>query len=115
MKKNIDMLEVSLVVLLALCIVFTGISAAYNSSVFIAEAVFTAGALVLVLWRIVKARKDSRNFLEYISGRLGAVKEDALKKFPLPVAVMDSNNRILWANGVFCSDIVKNSEFYGQV
>jgi c-di-AMP phosphodiesterase-like protein len=69
-------------------------------------------AITFGIWRLFEARRDSRKFLEYIGGRLGAVKSDALTKFPLPVAVTDGEGNILWANALFRESVVNGTECY---
>ena len=114
MKKNMDLLEIALIIFMALLAVFAGVSAAFSRELFYIEAGAAAAAAVFGVWRLISARRDARKFLEYISGRLGAVRSDALIKFPMPVAVMDGGNNIIWANGLFNDRVMKGGECFGS-
>ena len=112
MKKKIDLLEIALVSFMGIMVVFTAMAASYDSRIFIIQLFITAAAVAFGIWRLFAARRDSRKFLEYIGGRLGAVKSDALVKFPLPIAVTDGEGTILWTNALFRENVVKDSECY---
>ncbi len=114
MKKNMDLLEIAIIVFIALLVIFTGVTAAYSRELFYVEAGAAVLAIAFGVWRLISARKDSRRFLEYISGRLGAVRSDALIKFPMPVAVMDKNNAIIWSNSLFHDEVMKGGECFGS-
>ena len=86
---------------MAIMFVFTAMAAGYDKKIFIIQLLITAVAASLGVCRLFEARRDSRKFLEYIGGRLGAVKSDALTKFPLPVAVTDGEGMVLWTNALF--------------
>ena len=112
MKKKIDLLEIALITFMGIMIIFTGMAASYDSKIFIIQLFITAAAIAFGLWRLFEARRDSRKFLEYIGGRIGAVKSDALTKFPLPIAVTDGEGNILWTNSLFRDNVVKGAECY---
>ncbi len=114
MKKNMDLLEIALIVFIALLVIFTGVTAVYSSKIFYIEAGAAVFAIAFGIWRLISARRDSRRFLEYLSGRLGAVRSDALARFPMPVAVMDKENTVIWANGLFHEDVMKGGECFGS-
>lgn len=114
MKKNIDLLEIALVAFMLITAVFTFMSAAYDKKIFIIQLVIAIPAIAFGAWRLFFARRDSRKFLEYIGGRLGAVKSDALIKFPLPVAVTNESGEIIWTNGLFHDDVMKGEECFGK-
>lgn len=114
MKKKIDLLETALISFMAIMIIFTAMAAGYNKKIFMFQFVVTAAAVAFGIWRLLAARRDSRKFLEYIGERLGAVKNDALVKFPLPVAVTNENGVILWTNGIFHDSVMKGDECYGK-
>ena len=112
MKKKIDLLEIALISFMGIMIIFTAMAAGYDSRIFIIQLFITAAAVAFGIWRLFAARRDSRRFLEYIGGRIGAVKSDALTKFPLPIAVTDGEGTILWTNSLFRENVVKDSECY---
>ncbi|MBQ2301983.1 MAG: DHH family phosphoesterase, partial [Oscillospiraceae bacterium] len=112
MKKKIDLLEITLVAFMAIMFVFTAMAAGYDKKIFIIQLLITAVAASLGVCRLFEARRDSRKFLEYIGGRLGAVKSDALTKFPLPVAVTDGEGMVLWTNTLFRENVIKGGESY---
>ena len=112
MKKKIDLLEITLVAFMAIMFVFTAMAAGYDKKIFIIQLLITAVAASLGVCRLFEARRDSRKFLEYIGGRLGAVKSDALTKFPLPVAVTDGEGMVLWTNALFRENVIKGGESY---
>ncbi|MBQ5356692.1 MAG: hypothetical protein IIU57_00505, partial [Oscillospiraceae bacterium] len=112
MKKKIDLLEITLVAFMAIMFVFTAMAAGYDKKIFIIQLLITAVAASLGVCRLFEARRDSRKFLEYIGGRLGAVKSDALTKFPLPVAVTDGEGTVLWTNALFRENVVNGTECY---
>ncbi len=112
MKKKIDLLEIALIAFMGIMIIFTGMAAGYDSKIFIIQLFITVAAIVFGIWRLFEARRDSRKFLEYIGGRLGAVKSDALTKFPLPVAVTDGEGNVLWTNALFRESVVNGAECY---
>ncbi len=114
MKKKIDLLEITLIAFMAVIIILTAMAAGYDRKIFALQLVITAAALVFGIWRLFAARRDSRKFLEYIGGRLGAVKSDALTKFPLPVAVTDSEGLVIWNNSLFHDSVVKGEECFGK-
>ncbi len=114
MKKKIDLLEITLIAFMAVLIIFTAIAAGYDRKIFALQLVITVAALAFGIWRLFAARRDSRKFLEYISGRLGAVKSDTLTKFPLPVVVTNREGLILWSNELFHDSVVKGEECYGK-
>lgn len=114
MKKKIDLLEITLVAFMAISVIFTGMAAGYNAKIFIIQLFITVFAVAFGIWRIFAARRDSRKFLEYIGGRLGAVKSDALTKFPLPVAVSNGEGEIIWTNGLFREEVMKGTECFGK-
>ena len=96
MKKNMDLLQAAIVVLMVLMAAFVGITAAYDMNLFWMELPFALAALVFGIIRLVTARRDSRKFLEYIAGKLGAVRGSGLVNFPIAVAVIDSNGCFVW-------------------
>ena len=112
MKKKIDLLEIALITFMGIMVVFTAMAASYDSKIFIIQLFITAAAVAFGIWRLFEARRDSRRFLEYLGGRIGAVKSDALTKFPLPIAVTDGEGTILWTNALFRENVVKDSECY---
>ena len=113
MKKNIDLLQAAIVVLMVLMAVFAGITAAYDKNLFLLELPFALAALVFGVIRLVTARRDSRKFLEYIAGRLGAVRGSGLVNFPMAVAVIDENGCFIWSNGLFHDEVVHKDEVLG--
>ncbi len=114
MKKKIDLLEIALIAFMGIMIIFTGMAAGYDKKIFMIQLVITLAAVAFGIWRLFAARRDFRKLLEYIGGRLGAVKSDALIKFPLPVAVTNGEGEILWTNGLFHNDVMKGEECYGK-
>ncbi|MBQ6876784.1 MAG: DHH family phosphoesterase [Oscillospiraceae bacterium] len=114
MKKKIDLLEITLIAFMAVLVIFTAIAAGYERKIFGLQLVITVAALAFGIWRLFAARRDSRKFLDYIGGRLGAVKSDALTRFPLPVAITDPEGLILWTNGIFHENVVKGEECFGK-
>ena len=114
MKKKIDLLEISLIAFMGIMVIFTAMAASYDKKIFVIQLFITAAAVAFGIWRLFAARRDSRKFLEYIGGRLGAVKSDALVKFPLPVAVTNSEGEILWTNSLFHDSVMKGEECYGK-
>lgn len=114
MKKNMDLLEVTLIVLCALLIIFTGLTALFNKPLFYVEAAVTVLAAAFTVWRIFHSQKDARDFLSFIEKRLGAVEDDTLLKFPMPVAVIDKNHVIIWSNKVFHERVMKGSDCFGE-
>lgn len=113
MKRKMDLLEIALLVFMVLIAVFTGVTAYYNRILFFFEAPVALIAIIFGVWRLISARHDSRRFLEYVGGRLGAVQSDALIRFPMPVAVIDGENRFIWSNTFFHEEILKNREIFG--
>ena len=113
MKKNIDLLQTAIIVLMALLAAFTGITAAYDKTLFWLELPFAAAALVFGIIRLITARRDSRKFLEYIAGRLGAVRGSGLVNFPMAVAVIDESGCFVWNNALFHEEVVHNDEVLG--
>ena len=114
LKKKIDLLEIALIAFMGIMIIFTGMAAGYDKKIFMIQLVITLAAVAFGIWRLFAARRDFRKLLEYIGGRLGAVKSDALIKFPLPVAVTNGEGEILWTNGLFHNDVMKGEECYGK-
>ncbi|MBQ3501912.1 MAG: DHH family phosphoesterase [Oscillospiraceae bacterium] len=114
MKKKIDLLEIALIAFMGITVIFTGMAAGYDKKIFGIQLVITLAALAFGIWRLFAARRDSRKFLEYIGGRLGAVKSDALIKFPIPVAVANGEGEIIWSNSLFFTEVVKGEETYGK-
>ena len=114
MKRNMDFLEIALIIFMALLAVFAGASAAFSKELFYIEGAVAVAAAAFGIWRILSARRDSRKFLEYISGRLGAVRSDTLIKFPMPVAVIDKDRVIIWANSLFHERVMKGGECFGN-
>lgn len=112
MKKKIDLLEIALIAFMAVIIIFTAMSAGYDKKIFMIQLVISAAALAFGIWRLIAAKRDSRRFLEYIGGRLGSVKSDALVKFPLPVSVTNGEGEILWTNALFHDEVMKGEECY---
>ncbi len=112
MKKKIDLLEISLIIFMGITLCFT--LTAVGTKFFWPLAVITAAAIGFGIWMIFTARKNARKFLEYISERLGAVKSDALIKFPMPVAVTNENGEIIWCNNLFHDEVVKGEEVFGK-
>lgn len=95
-------------------VVFTVMASVYDKKVFMIQLVITLCIVPLGIWRLLSARRDSRKFLEYIGGRLGAVKGDSLMKFPLPVAVSDEEGKVLWTNTLFRDSVAAGEEWYGK-
>lgn len=114
MKKKIDLLEITLIAFMGMLVIFTAMAAGYGQKIFVIQLVITIAALAFGIWRLFAARRDSRKFLEYIGGRLGAVRSDALTKFPLPVAVTNGEGTVIWSNGIFHDYVVKGEECYGK-
>lgn len=114
MKKKIDLLEIALIAFMVIMVAFTAMAAYYDKKIFAIQLVVTVAALSFGIWRLFSARRDSRKFLEYIGGRLGAVRSDALIKFPMPVAVSNGEGEILWTNSLFQEDVVKGEECFGK-
>lgn len=114
MKKKIDLLEITLIAFMIIMAVFAFMAAAYDKKVFYIQIVIAVLAAAFGIWRLFSARKDSRKFLEYIGGRLGAVKSDALVKFPMPVAVTDEAGEIIWTNSIFHNEVMKGEECFGK-
>ena len=112
LKKKIDLLEIALIAFMAVIIIFTAMSAGYDKKIFMIQLVISAAALAFGIWRLIAAKRDSRRFLEYIGGRLGSVKSDALVKFPLPVSVTNGEGEILWTNALFHDEVMKGEECY---
>lgn len=109
-----DLLEVTLIVFAALLIVFTGLTALFNKTLFYIEAALTIVAVAFAIWRIFHSQKDARNFLSFVEKRLGAVEDDTLLKFPMPVAVIDKSHVVLWSNKVFHERVMKGSDCFGE-
>ena len=114
MKKKMDLLEITLIGFMIIIGLFTIMAAAYDKTIFKVQLVITAIAVAFGIWRILSARRDSRRFIEYIGGRLGAVKSDALTKFPLPVTVTDEAGEIIWMNSLFRENVMKGEECFGK-
>ena len=114
LKKKIDLLEIALISFMGIMVVFTAMAAGYDKKIFVIQLLITAAAVAFGIWRLFAARRDSRRFLEYIGGRLGAVKSDALVKFPLPVAVTNGEGEILWINSLFHESVMCGEESYGK-
>ena len=114
MKKKIDLLEIALISFMGITVVFTAMAAGYSTKIFLIQLVITVAALAFGIWRLFAARRDSRKFLEYIGGRLGAVKSDALIKFPMPVAVANEEGEIIWSNSLFHETVMAGEEFFGK-
>ena len=112
LKKKIDLLEIALIAFMAVIIIFTAMSAGYDKKIFMIQLVIAVAALAFGIWRLIAAKRDSRRFLEYIGGRLGSVKSDALVKFPLPVSVTNGEGEILWTNALFHDEVMKGEECY---
>lgn len=113
MKNKIDLLEITIVVFMILIAVFAGMAAAVDMNLFYIEAPLALAAVVFAIVRLFTARRDSRKFLEYVSGRLGAVQSDSLIKFTMPVAVIDEKENIIWSNTFFHEEVVGKNEVYG--
>lgn len=114
MKKKIDLLETTLIIFMVAVTVFALMAAIYDKRVFLIQLVITLCIVPLGIWRLFSARRDSRKFLEYIGGRLGAVKSDSLVKFPLPVAVSNGEGEIIWTNTLFREFVAGGEEWYGK-
>ena len=114
LKKKIDLLEIALIAFMAVTVIFTAMAFGYDKKIFTIQFVLTILAVAFGVWRLFSARRDSRRFLEYIGGRLGAVKSDALIKFPLPVAVTNGEGEILWTYGIFHDSVMNGDECYGK-
>ncbi|MBE6899665.1 MAG: hypothetical protein E7479_03230 [Ruminococcaceae bacterium] len=114
MKKKIDLLEIALIAFMVITVIFTGMAAGYDKKIFMIQLVLAISALAFGIWRLLAARRDSRKFLEYIGGRLGSVKSDALVKFPLPVSVANGEGEIIWTNAIFHDEVMKGEECYGK-
>ena len=112
LKKKIDLLEIALIAFMAVIVIFTAMSAGYDKKIFMIQLVIAVAALAFGIWRLIAAKRDSRRFLEYIGGRLGSVKSDALVKFPLPVSVTNGEGEILWTNALFHDEVMKGEECY---
>lgn len=113
MKKKIDSLEISLILFIVLLAVFTGITAYNNMSLFMIECPVAVIAIIYGLYRLLHVRKDSREFLRYISSEIGGTQSDALIDFPIPVLVLDENQHLIWSNSFFHEDVAKNDELFG--
>jgi len=114
LKKKIDLLEIALIAFMVITVIFTGMAAGYDKKIFMIQLVLAISALAFGIWRLLAARRDSRKFLEYIGGRLGSVKSDALVKFPLPVSVANGEGEIIWTNAIFHDEVMKGEECYGK-
>ena len=114
MKKKMDLLEITLIAFMIIIGVFALMAISYDKTIFGIQIVIAAAAIAFGIWRILSARRDSRRFLEYIGGRLGAVKSDALTKFPLPIAVTNEAGEIIWMNSLFHDGVMKGEECYGK-
>lgn len=112
MKKKIDLLEISLLVFMAITLCFTLLT--IKTEFFWILIVVEALAIIFGIWTILTARKSARKFLDYIGGRLGAVKSDSLTKFPLPVAVTNEKSEIVWCNTLFYENVVNGEEVFGK-
>lgn len=113
MKKNLDLMQAAIIVLMVFLSAEAGITAALDKNIFLIELPFVIAALVFSVIRLVTIRKDSRRFLEYVGGRLGAAKGNSLLNFPMAVAVIDESGCIIWCNGLFHDKIVKKDEVIG--
>ncbi len=114
MKKKMDLLEIAIIAFTVLCLIFTFMALGYNVKIFAVQLILTLAAGGFGVWVILSVRKHSRKLLEFIGERLGAVKSEALTKFPLPVAVTNENGEIIWNNGLFHENIVKGEEVFGK-
>ena len=63
MKRNMDFLEIALIIFMALLAVFAGASAAFSKELFYIEGAVAVAAAAFGIWRILSARRDSRKFL----------------------------------------------------
>lgn len=114
MKKKMDLLEITLIAFMIIIGVFAIMAISYDKTISVIQLVIAAAAIAFGIWRILSARRDSRKLLEYIGGRLGAVKSDALTKFPLPVVVTNEAGEIIWMNSLFHDEVMKGEECYGK-
>ncbi len=114
MKKKIDLLEITLIIFMAISLVFTAMAFAYDKKVFFIQLFITLCAVAFGIWKILDARHNARKFLEYIGTRLGAVRSDALIKFPMPVAVTNLEGEIIWSNSLFHEEVMKGEEVFGK-
>ncbi len=99
---------------MALAVVFTAMAYGYDKKIFFIQLAITVLAIAFGVWKILSARHSARKLLEYIGGRLGAVRSDALIKFPLPVAVTNEAGEIIWCNAFFHEEVVKGEEAFGK-
>ncbi|MBQ7937344.1 MAG: DHH family phosphoesterase [Oscillospiraceae bacterium] len=114
MKKKIDLLELTLIIFMIVSLISIAIAASFGKTAFYIQLVISGGAVAFGVIRLLSARRDSRKFLEYIGGRLGAVKSDTLIRFPLPVAVTSESGEIIWMNGLFHDGVMKGEECFGK-
>ena len=53
LKKKMDLLEITLIALMAVLIIFTGMAAGYDRKVFVFQLVITVAALAFGIWRLL--------------------------------------------------------------
>lgn len=114
MKKNIDLIHAAMVIMMVLLTAFTATTYAYSKALFLVQLPFTVAADVFGIIRLLRAKRDSRKFLEYIAGRLGAVHGSSLIDFPMAVAVVDGDGCLIWCNGLFHEAVAHRDEIIGS-
>lgn len=80
-------------------------------------AVFASGAVLLLISAVILTKRSRASFSKYvkmITEKKEGMSEDAISKFPLPMAVLQINGQISWFNDLF-SEMVGSSELYNVV
>lgn len=97
--------------------VFVLIAAAVYSLVskdMLSFVIFASGAVLLVICTAIFTIKSRASFSEYvkmITKKKEGMSEDAISKFPLPMAVLQINGQISWFNDLF-AEMVGSAELY---
>ena len=83
----------------------------------LSSVIFALGAVLLIICTVIFTIKSRASFSEYvkmITKKKEGMSEDAISKFPLPMAVLQINGQISWFNDLF-AEMVGTAELYNVI
>lgn len=115
MKDKASLFKPAVFVMLFATVTVTGLTFFYDLELFYIAAAVCGTALIFLLFTIWRAEREIDRFVGQLGAAIGAMQDQTLRDFPLPVVVASRpSDEIVWYNGQFERHVLGKEKLYGE-